>query len=162
MPRNALRSTTWLFEERALPPRLTRPLVPLVITVAILSTFASCANKETPSRTAAKALAPVEIAVAPAAARQLARSLRATGSFAPDDLADIAPQIAEKIIAIPVVVGQFVEKGAVLVQLDRANMELRLRQVKAAEEQSQAALLQAESRLGLTAGSVFDVNQVPE
>src|SRR5713101_3760739 len=155
MTHSGLRSLTWLFEERASTPRLTRLLVSLVIPVGILSTFASCANKETPSTVAAKSIAPIEIAVVPAEARQVARSLRATGSLAPDDLADIAPQIAEKIIAIPVALGQFVEKGAVLIQLDRVNMELRLRQVKAAEEQAQAALLQAESRLGLTAGAAF-------
>ena len=47
-----------------------------------------------------------------------------------EDSADIFPRVGERILAIPVEVGQYVEQGAVLVQLDRTGLELRLRQAR--------------------------------
>ena len=146
-----------------MPNRNPNPFTRCAILVALgsLTVFTSC-KKEIPVGAASKTIAPIEVTVASAEGRDVPRSLRATGNFAADESADIAPQVAEKVIAVPVAVGQFVEKGAVLVQLDRGNLDLRLRQAKAAEDQAQAGLLQAESRLGLTEGRAFDVNQVPE
>jgi RND family efflux transporter MFP subunit len=97
-----------------------------------------------------------------AESRDVARTLRATGSLVAQDSADLAPLVSERVVAIPVAVGQHVNKGDILLQLNRTNFELRLRQAQSAEQQAQASVLQAESRLGLTAGAEFDVNKVPE
>jgi multidrug efflux pump subunit AcrA (membrane-fusion protein) len=123
--------------------------------------LSSCAKPAATTTGAAK-LKAIEIGVASAESRDVARSIRANGTLVSLDSADITPQVSERIVSIPVKVGQHVEKGEVLLQLETANLELRLKQAQAAEQQSRSSVLQAESRLGLTDATAFDVNKVPE
>jgi HlyD family secretion protein len=121
--------------------------------------FGACAKK---MPTPARILDPVSISVSRVLLQPAPRYLRATGSFAADQLTDVSPQVSETVSSVPVRVGMFVQKGDVLAQLDRSNLTLRFGQAKAAEEQAEAALLQAQSRLGLTPGGTFDVDRTPE
>jgi multidrug efflux pump subunit AcrA (membrane-fusion protein) len=121
--------------------------------------FGACAKK---MPTPARILDPVSISVSRVLLQPAPRYLRATGSFAADQLTDVSPQVSETVSSVPVRVGMYVQKGDVLAQLDRSNLTLRFGQAKAAEEQAEAALLQAQSRLGLTPGGTFDVDRTPE
>jgi multidrug efflux pump subunit AcrA (membrane-fusion protein) len=107
-------------------------------------------------------LDPVRISVSRVRREPAPRYLRATGSFAADELTDVSSQIAETVAVVPVRVGMFVKQGDVLARLNRGNLSLRHAQAEAAMEQAQAALLQAQARLGLIAGNTFDVNLTPE
>jgi RND family efflux transporter MFP subunit len=138
----------------------TRPLWGVFLLLAPLG-WMGCSKPGAVPKAQTK-LNPIEIGVASAEPRDVARFLRATGTLISRESADITARVGERVVDIPIAVGQRVEKGAVLVNLDKTNLELRLRQAKAAEDQSRSSVLQAESRLGITGGTEFDVNKVPE
>jgi RND family efflux transporter MFP subunit len=89
-------------------------------------------------------------------------TIEVTGTFVADESSDVAPEIDGQVASTPVDVGAFVRKGAVLVQLNPRDAELRLQQARAAEEQAAAALRQAQARVGLLGEGKFNPEQVPE
>jgi len=107
------------------------------------------ADAETPAKSAVSA-APV-----PAVEQPITRFIRATGSLTAEDHADVAAEIAGRIVATPVERGTAVNEGTVLVRLSPAEAE-----AQAKEAEANAA--QLEARLGITPGGTFDVNAVPE
>lgn len=104
----------------------------------------------------------VTVAAAKAQTRPVGSYLQATGSLLADDSSDVASQVSGQVFATPIDVGAFVGQGAVIIQLNTRDAELRLQQAQAGEEQSLAALNQAKARLGLADGGKFDPNSVPE
>src|SRR4051794_12554812 len=66
-------------------------------------------------------LNPIEIGAASAEPRDIARFLRATGTLIARESADITARVGERVVDIPIAVGQRVERGAVLVVLDKTN-----------------------------------------
>ena len=100
---------------------------------------------------------PPPIAVAPVAAieQPIARFIRATGSLMAEEQADVAAEIAGRVVATPVERGTAVAEGAELIRLSPTETE-----AQAKEAEANAA--QIEARLGLTSGEPFDVNAVPE
>lgn len=126
--------------------------------------LSACGKKAKPAETAAQAaeLQPVEITIAKAEAREVPLFVQVTGSFAADEQSDIAPQTAGQVISTPVDVGAFVAKGAIIARLDDRDARLRLQQLTAAQRQAEAALKQAEAKLGLDDGGNFNATAVPE
>ena len=100
---------------------------------------------------------PPAVAVAPVAAveKPIARYIRVTGTLMAEEQADVAAEIAGRVISTPIERGTPVTQGAELIRLSATETDA---QVKEAE----ANAAQIEARLGLTAGSPFDVNAVPE
>ena len=96
------------------------------------------------------------IAAAPVAAveQPIARFIRATGSLMAEDQADVAAEIAGRVVATPVERGTAVTQGDVLIRLSPAEAD-----AQASEAEANAA--QIEARLGLKAGIEFDVEQRP-
>lgn len=146
-------------EDRMLP--ITR--LGLVCSGGLLIVLGGCSVKPV-SATSGKphAAQAVETSLAEARVRQVPRTLNANGSLVAGASADIMPQVAERIQAVLVRVGQPVSQGTALVTLDRGNLELRLEQAKAAAGQARAALLQAESRAGVSGGAHFEADKLPE
>ncbi len=138
-------------------------------TIAVLGAclwIASC-GKSKPAEAAkaaeaAKNAGPLTVTVAQAVAKPISASVQATGSFVAMEASDVAPQAAGRVIETPVNVGDFVKQGQVLAKLEDRDAQLRLEQAKAAEQQAEASLRQAQSRIGLGAGQNFDPNKVPE
>ena len=97
------------------------------------------------------------VAVAPVAAveKPIARYIRVTGTLMAEEQADVAAEIAGRVISTPIERGTPVTQGAELIRLSATETDA---QVKEAE----ANAAQIEARLGLTSGSPFDVNAVPE
>lgn len=97
------------------------------------------------------------IAAAPVAAveQPIARFIRATGSLMAEDQADVAAEIAGRVVATPVERGTAVTQGDVLIRLSPSEAD-----AQASEAEANAA--QIEARLGLKAGVEFDANSVPE
>jgi RND family efflux transporter MFP subunit len=92
---------------------------------------------------------PIEIAVASVDARDLPITIEATGSFAADEVSDVAPETAGQVAATPVDVGDRVERGTVIARLNTADAQLRLDQARAGQQQAEAALAQARERYNL-------------
>jgi RND family efflux transporter MFP subunit len=97
------------------------------------------------------------IAATPVAAveQPIARFIRATGTLMAEDQADVAAEIAGRVVATPVERGTPVTQGDVLIRLSPSEAD-----AQASEAEANAA--QIEARLGLKSGVDFDVNSVPE
>ncbi len=89
-------------------------------------------------------------------------AVQANGSFVAKESSDVAPQAAGRVIETPVEVGDFVKQGQLIARLEDRDPRLRLEQAEATEQQAEAAVRQAQSRIGLGAGQQFDANAVPE
>jgi RND family efflux transporter MFP subunit len=101
--------------------------------------------------------APTTIAVSatPAAERPIARFIRATGSLMAQDQAEVAAEVAGRVVATPVERGTAVTQGSELIRLSSSETE-----AQAKEAEANAAQIAA--RLGLVEGSSFDPNMMPE
>jgi membrane fusion protein (multidrug efflux system) len=101
--------------------------------------------------------APAAVAIAPAVAveQPIARFIRATGTLMAEEKADVAAEIAGRVVAAPVERGQTIALGAELVRLSPTETDAQLKE-------AEANAAQLEARLGLTPGGAFDVNAVPE
>jgi multidrug efflux pump subunit AcrA (membrane-fusion protein) len=104
----------------------------------------------------------VKVSIAAADVRQVSAGFEETGSFVADETSDIAPAVAGRVIATPVNVGDYVKQGQAICELDHRDAQLKLDQMRAALDESTAAVRQAQSRIGLNAGRAFDAGVVPE
>ncbi len=119
-------------------------------------------NARSGTSTATPTPGPIDVSTAPAVKRELPRFLEATGTLAADEQSDVAPQVAGRVVAVGVDLGSYVTRGAMIVRLDDADARLRLEQEQAQLAQTQAAVRQAEERIGLRAGRRFDATEVAE
>ncbi len=116
------------------------------------------ARNPTPE-TAAGALT---VTVVPAESRTVAAAVQVTGSFVSRESSDVAPQAAGRVTETPVDVGDFVKQGQIIARLEDRDPKLRADQAEANEKQAEAALRQAQSRIGLGQGETFNAANVPE
>lgn len=106
--------------------------------------------------------APVPVTVGKSESRSVPATIQATGSLTAQETSDVAPKVAGKIANIYVNVGQFVSAGAVIAKIDDTDAKQRLATARAAVSQSQAAVRQAEARLGLGPNGRFEASNIPE
>lgn len=104
----------------------------------------------------------VKISTVRAVTREVSSSVQVTGSFLAEESSDVAPPAAGRVTETPVDTGAFVKAGQILAKLEDRDAQLRLQAALASEQQAEASLRQAESRIGLTQGGNFDANKVPE
>ncbi len=138
-----------------------------MIRFAIFTTLSAClftaaCSKQTQTVNAQQSPAIVTVAAAQATVKTVPASFEETGTFTADETSDVAPLVAGRVVATPVDVGDFVKAGQVICELDHRDAQLKLDQAKAQLDQAVFAVRQAESRIGVTQGSEFDVNKVPE
>lgn len=146
--------------------RVNLKSVSLILLLAAIGVFvASCGGSRANDRSEENANnQPAVVAVTTAAAirRDLPRFFEATGSLAGDQQTDVAPQTSGKVVAVGVDIGTAVRRGQMLVQLDDAELKLRVEQAVAQLDQTRASVRQAEERIGLRSGQAFDPNRVSE
>jgi multidrug efflux pump subunit AcrA (membrane-fusion protein) len=97
-----------------------------------------------------------------ATSRQVSAAVQVTGSFVSKESSDVAPEAAGRIVETPVNVGDFVKQGEVIARLEDRDAQLRLEQALASDQQAEAAVRQAQSRIGLGQGQAFNADNVPE
>jgi multidrug efflux pump subunit AcrA (membrane-fusion protein) len=140
-------------------------LLKLFLLVAFLG-LAACRRSETSASTAeAAGKAPVQtpsVATIRAITREVSATVQATGSFVAHDSSDVAPNEAGIIVATLVDVGDFVQTGQLIARLDDRDAKLRLDQARAAQQQAEASVRQAQSKIGLGQNQAFDPSTVPE
>ncbi len=102
------------------------------------------------------------VAAVEALTRQVSAAVPVTGSFVSKESSDVAPETAGRIVETPVNVGDYVKQGEVIARLEDRDAQLRLEQAQASEQQGEAALRQAQSRIGLGQGQQFNADNVPE
>jgi RND family efflux transporter MFP subunit len=113
-----------------------------IVVLAIAVGTARCGGGEaagarTPrDRSAEPAVVSVETAAA--IEREVATTIRATGSFVADEASDVAPLVSGSVVDTPVDVGDVVKPGQVIVRLDPRNANLDLQHAEAALQQTVA------------------------
>ena len=150
-------------------PRLPLRVVQLFSLVVALSGLlllaTSCggskANVRSDSNTAAQPAA-VEVTTATAIVRDLPRFFEASGSLSGDEQTDVSPQMAGKVVVVAVDLGSYVRRGQTIVRLDDVDAKLKVQQAQAQVDQAKAAARQAEEKVGIRPGQVFDINKLPE
>src|ERR1700736_882716 len=85
---------------------------------------------------------PVSVTTEKAAIRDLTQLVSATGKIRPEVEVKISPEVAGEIIEMPVVVGQAVKKGDLLVKIKPTNYIARVKQAEASLSAAQADSLQ--------------------
>jgi membrane fusion protein, multidrug efflux system len=99
--------------------------------------------------------APVRVETDRAIEQPVSRFITVTGTLTAEEQADVAAEIAGRIVATPVERGTPVSPGAALVRIAAAETEAQAR-----EAEANAAQIQA--RLGQPEGEGFDIDRVPE
>ena len=116
--------------------------------------IAACGANATDARDAAEAAA-VNVTAIAAAAEPIARFIRVSGTLTPQEDAEVAAEIAGRVIATPVERGSLVRANDQLIQILATEVEAQARE-------AQANAAQIEARLGLEGGTAVDVERVPE
>ena len=107
-------------------------------------------------------LKPVHVATSAATSREVAVAISSNGTFMAEEVSELAPLAAGRVMATPVDVGAWVNQGDVVARLDDRDAQLRLQQAEAAQEQAQAGVAQSRMRIGLGPNTTFDPAVVPE
>jgi multidrug efflux pump subunit AcrA (membrane-fusion protein) len=141
---------------------LSLALLLVAASVLGLACGGSKAQSNAQQANVAAAPAAVDVTTVPAITRELPRFFEATGSFAADEQTDVAPSISGKVVAIGVELGSYVKRGQMIVRLDDNDSRIRLDQTVAQVQQAQAAVRQAEAKIGLRSGQNFDPTRVAD
>ncbi len=134
----------------------------LVATSLFISACGGSKASNAQQANVAAAPAAVDVTTAPAITRELPRFFEATGSFIADEQTDVAPSISGKVVAIGVELGSYVKQGQMIVRLDETDSRIRLDQTLAQLQQAQAAVRQAEAKIGLRPNQSFDPTRVAD
>jgi multidrug resistance efflux pump len=142
-----------------------RHLAAVVLVAALIT--AACGGAKTDGAAAASKEAQVTLDVPTvttvrAVTRDVTASVQATGGFAAEESSNVAPESPGVILTTLVNVGDFVQQGQVIARLDDRDAKLRLDQALAAQQQAEASVRQAQSKIGLGQNQNFDPSSVPE
>jgi len=124
------------------------------VALALAVTAAGCGSNNPEALAAAGEPAPVAVATATVAETPVTRYIRVSGTLAAQESAEVAAEVAGRVVATPVERGSRVGNQAPLVQI--ADTE-----VAAQAREADANAAQIEARLGMTTGP-FDVERVPD
>ena len=140
---------------------LTCKLLVIFFAVAF---FAGCSSSkaEEDNKAGTEEKQTIAVTVGKAEAREVPAYIQATGSLIANETSDIAPKVAGKITNVYANVGEFVAGGKIIAKIDDKDARLRLAEAQANVKQSQAAVRQAEARLGLTPNGKFNSSAIPE
>jgi multidrug efflux pump subunit AcrA (membrane-fusion protein) len=133
--------------------------------VVIAAALAACQRSDTSASTGAAGKVAVQtptVSTVRATTREVSATVQATGSFVAHDSSDVAPNEAGIIVSTLVDVGDVVRQGQVIAKLDSRDAQLRLDQARAAQQQAEASVRQAQSKIGLGQNQKFDPSTVPE
>jgi len=116
---------------------------------------AGCRADATADRSATAEAPAVAIAATAAVDTPIARFIEVTGTLTAQESAEVAAEIAGRVVATPVERGSRVGKGSDLVMIAAAEVDAQARE-------AEANAAQIEARLGIAGGKPFEVARVPE
>lgn len=130
----------------------------LLLSALILAALGAgaCSSGDAKAKEATPATAaPIAVAATAAVEQPVTRFIRATGSLTAEEQADVAAEIAGRVVGAPIERGSAVAEGAELIRISPTEAEASLKE-------AEANAAQQEARLGLTGNAAFDANKVPE
>src|SRR3989442_12606914 len=131
-----------------------KPALALLLAAAALVSACSAGDAKTKDAAAAER-PPVSVSPVAAVEQPIARFIRATGTLMAEEQADVAAETGGRVASAPVERGTPVPAGAELVRVSPTETDAQLKE-------AEANAAQIEARLGITPGTPFDVNAVPE
>lgn len=126
----------------------------LCVVVIAASAAAGCRAGADTSDAVPEAVA-IAVSAAAAVEEPLTRFIRVSGTLTPQEDAEVAAEIAGRIVATPVERGSLVRANDPLVQIAATEVEAQARE-------AQSNVAQIEARLGLEGGAAFDPERVAE
>lgn len=132
---------------------MSRPMVLILLLVPAL--FLSACSPAVDANRASTEAAAVNVTTVAAVEQPIKRFIRVSGTLTAQEEAQVAAEVAGRIVATPVERGSRVAANADLVRVAAAEGE-------AQAQEAQANAAQIEARLGITAGEAFAVERVPE
>lgn len=136
------------------------------LSIAVLTAASiGCGSRASTANTNANSQPQIaDVTTVQATVKPIPTYLEATGNLVSDAQTDVAPAVAGKIVQVNFDVGSYVTQGSVLIRLDDRDARIRLEQAEAQAEQQRravgqsiAALRQAQVRLGVKDGEVFNI-----
>jgi multidrug efflux pump subunit AcrA (membrane-fusion protein) len=137
----------------------------VVLTVIVFTAACGGSKPEAASKTGTeiKSVSQTQaVSVVRVVTREVSAAVQATGSYVAQESSNVAPQSSGVLVATPVDVGSFVQEGQLIARLDDRDAKLRLDQALAQQQQAEAFVRQAQSKIGLGQNQAFDPNTVPE
>ncbi len=104
---------------------------------------------------AASDVAAVHVSTTTAIEQPVTRFIRVSGTLTAQEQADVAAEVAGRVVATPVERGSRVDANADLIRIAAAEADAQARE-------AQANAAQIEARLGIANGAAFEVARVPE
>ncbi len=126
----------------------------LMFVLPQLLMLGGCGADATDAKAAAEASA-VAVSTITAAEQPVMRFIRVSGTLMAQDDAEVAAEIAGRVIATPVERGSLVRANDPLIEIASTDVEAQARE-------AEANAAQIEARLGLDGGGAFDPERVPE
>lgn len=129
---------------------------PFALSLVLLAAAAAagCAADATPSDPVDD-VAAVAVATAAAVEEPITRFIRVSGTLTAEAEAEVAAEVAGRVVTTPVERGSVVAAGDGLIGIAAAEAEAQARE-------AQANAAQIEARLGIAEGTAFDIERVPE
>ncbi len=136
------------------------------LAIALSTLLAGCGSSAGNTNANATTAQPttIDVKTTQAVIQQIPTYFEATGNLASDAQTDVAPVVGGKVVEVNFDVGSYVTKGSVLVRMDDRDARIRLEQAQAQVEQQKkavgtaiAALRQAQIRLNVKDGEVFNI-----
>lgn len=143
------------------------PFAALILSLIVVVSAASCSSSGAqgnrgPGQQAVTEEPPIAITTARSEAREVPAVVQTTGSLTADEISNVAPKVAGKVVNVSINVGDFVSQGAVIARIDDSDPRRRLAAAEAGVKQAVAAVRQAEARLGLGPNGEFNASAIPE
>ena len=128
----------------------------LILSIALLASCSS-KSKESAARADAKAepAAPIQVSTAPVVERSTNRGVEVVGSLEAQDQVTVSSQASGNLESISVDLGSPVSRGQVIARIDQRELKLK-------RDQAEAALHQAEAKLGITRDGKIDPQKQPD
>lgn len=118
-----------------------KPLLALTLATLLAATLSGCSDKQDQKKATGKP--PVPVRLAQAEVRDVPRRIELTGRTEADASVTMKSRVDGQVLAVPFAEGQPVKEGAVLIQLDPADLKARLAQAAATLEKSRAQAARA-------------------
>jgi len=115
----------------------------VVIAIIVFQVFSKQRQKDTDVQAVDKAL-PVTIAAV--VQHEFREEISAVGTLKAREVSPLSPKVAGTVTGVLVDVGDRVKNGQVVIRLDRTNLDLAVKQVRAALAAAEAAILQANAQ----------------
>jgi RND family efflux transporter MFP subunit len=130
-------------------------LRPTCVALLAALTAAGCGAGATAERDATEEVAAVTVSATAVVETPIARFIEVTGTLTAQESAEVAAEIAGRVVATPVERGSRVGTGVELVRIAAVEVDAQARE-------AEANAAQIEARLGIAGGKPFEVTRVPE